>query len=45
MGIAWGFIYGADSKPYIFVPQLRALGASHTKLYLFWNQLEPEKGK
>ena len=45
LGIAWGFIYGGDSKPYVFMPQLRALGASHTKLYLFWNQLEPEKGK
>jgi hypothetical protein len=46
MGIAWSFIYGAgDVKAHVFMPQLRQLGASHTKLYLFWNQLEPRKGK
>jgi hypothetical protein len=46
LGIAWGFIYGAgDVKAHVYMPQLRELGASHTKLYLFWNQLEPEKGK
>ncbi len=46
LGIAWGFIYGAgDVKAHVFMPQVRQLGASHTKLYLFWNQLEPKKGE
>lgn len=46
MGIAWGFIYGAgDVKAHVFMPHLRQLGAGHTKLYLFWNQLEPKKGE
>src|SRR6185369_10299890 len=31
--------------PETFLPELRSLGAGWTKVYLFWNQLEPEKGK
>jgi hypothetical protein len=46
LGIAWGFLYGYLSvKPETFLPQVRDLGAGFTKVYLFWNQLEPQKGK
>jgi hypothetical protein len=45
-GIAAGFLYGYQGvKPYEFMPQLRSLGAGFTKIYLFWNQVEPQKGK
>ncbi|MGA3023767.1 MAG: hypothetical protein ABSF98_03245 [Bryobacteraceae bacterium] len=46
LGIAWGFLYGyAGTKAEVFMPQLRQLGAGITKVYLFWNQIEPEKGR
>ncbi|HXD00254.1 MAG TPA: hypothetical protein VN048_13010 [Verrucomicrobiae bacterium] len=45
-GIAWGFLYGyTGSKAEQFMPQLRGLGAGFTKVYLFWNQIEPRKGQ
>jgi hypothetical protein len=45
-GIAWGFLYGYQgSKIEQFLPQLRGLGAGFTKVYLFWNQIEPHKGQ
>lgn len=45
-GIAWGFLYGyTGSKAEEFMPQLRGLGAGFTKVYLFWNQIEPKKGQ
>ena len=45
-GIAWGFLYGYEgSKSEKFMPQLRGLGAGFTKVYLFWNQIEPHKGQ
>ncbi len=44
-GVAWGFLYGYGSKPETFMPELRSMGAGWTKVYLFWNQLEPEKGR
>jgi len=45
-GIAAGFTYGYQGvKTYAFMPQVRGLGAGFTKVYLFWNQLEPEKGR
>src|SRR5262249_14118801 len=41
-GIAAGFLYGyQNAKPYTFMPELRRLGADFTKIYLFWNQVEP----
>src|SRR5262249_19720963 len=44
-GVAAGFLYGYQGvKPYSFMPQLRALGSDFTKIYLFWNQVEPQKG-
>ncbi len=46
LGIAWGFLYGYfNVKPDDFMPRVRDLGAGFTKVYLFWNQVEPEKGK
>ena len=45
-GIAAGFLYGCQAvKAYDFMPQIRKLGSGFTKVYLFWNQVEPEKGK
>jgi hypothetical protein len=45
-GVAWGFLYGYyGEKPESFLPQLRKLGTGFTKVYLFWNQLEPKKGE
>ena len=46
LGVAAGFLYGYQGvKPYTFMPQLRQLGGDFTKIYLFWNQIEPEKSK
>lgn len=45
LGIAWGFDYGNQSKPPIFLDKIRELGVHSTKVYLFWNQLEPVKGR
>ncbi|MEO8412959.1 MAG: hypothetical protein ABI472_04840 [Ginsengibacter sp.] len=45
LGVAWGFTYGYDIKPVIFLPQLKKMGVSLTKLYVFWQQLEPAKGQ
>ncbi len=44
-GIAWGFVYGYAGVPAApFVPLARGLGAGTTKIYLFWNQIEPRPG-
>lgn len=45
-GIAGGFLYGYQGvKAYRFMPQLRQLGSDFTKIYFFWNQIEPKKGQ
>jgi hypothetical protein len=45
IGIAWFILYGHAGMPAVtFMPPLRDLGAGFTKVYLFWQQLEPEKG-
>ncbi|MDR3692627.1 MAG: hypothetical protein P4L46_24820 [Fimbriimonas sp.] len=45
-GVAWGFLYGYQGVPSPrFMPELRRIGGSWTKLYLIWNQVEPEPGK
>jgi len=45
-GVAWGFLYGyLGTKAERYMPQVRQLGAKNTKIYLFWNQIEPEKGR
>jgi hypothetical protein len=46
LGVAWGFLYGYfDAKPELFMPEVRSMGGGFTKVYLFWNQIEPEKDK
>lgn len=45
LGIAWGFDYGHQSAPPLFMDKIRDLGVHSTKVYLFWSQLEPEKGR
>ena len=45
-GVGWGFLYGSNNIPALtFLPYLRQVGAGLTKVYLFWNQIEPEKGQ
>src|SRR6185503_21020969 len=43
VGVAWGFSYGVDGPPEIFLPQLAKMNVHLTKLYLFWQQIEPSK--
>src|SRR6266496_5539281 len=46
LGVAWGFLYGyMGVKAEQFMPQVRELGGGFTKIYLTWNQIEPQKGK
>ena len=46
LGVAAGFLYGYQWTPaFEFMPEIRRLGAGFTKIYLFWEQLEPEKGR
>lgn len=45
IGVAWGFSYGHQGSPIeTFMPTLREHGITMTKLYLFWQQVEPSKG-
>ncbi len=46
LGIATGFFYGYQGTPaFDFMPGVRKLGAGFTKVYLFWNQIEPQTGR
>jgi len=46
LGIAWGFLYGTYGVPNEkYMPKVRNLGSGFTKIYLLWNQVEPQKGK
>lgn len=45
LGVAWGFTYGYNNKAEEFLPQLRDMGIHLTKLYIFWQQVEPVKGR
>jgi hypothetical protein len=45
LGIAWFIVYGQLGVPTAtFMPALRELGSGFAKVYLFWQQIEPEKG-
>ncbi|HVU36449.1 MAG TPA: hypothetical protein VHE61_23625 [Opitutaceae bacterium] len=45
-GVGWFFVYGYGHVPAAtYLPALRSLGATSTKVYLFWQQIEPEKGR
>jgi hypothetical protein len=44
-GVAWILLYGYLGIPAVrYAPQLREVGAGFTKIYLFWQQIESEKG-
>jgi hypothetical protein len=44
LGIVRGISYGLFGKPDIFMPQLRELGATLVRIYIYWSQVEPEPG-
>ncbi len=45
LGVAWGFLYGYQGTPAVqYLHDSRRIGSGFTKVYLFWNQLEPQKG-
>jgi hypothetical protein len=44
LGIVRGISYGLFGKPDTFVPQLRELGATLVRVYVYWSQVEPEPG-
>ncbi|MFN8514685.1 MAG: hypothetical protein U0841_19295 [Chloroflexia bacterium] len=45
LGIVRGISYGLFGKPDQFMPQLRSLGASLVRVYVYWSQVEPEPGR
>lgn len=46
LGVAAGFLYGYQGVPaFSFMPALRAIGANLSKIYVFWNQIEPQRGR
>jgi Beta-galactosidase len=46
LGVATGFLYGYQGAPaYEFGSEIGKLGAELSKVYFFWNQIEPEKGR
>ena len=45
LGIVRGISYGVFGPPGEFMPQLRSLGAGVARLYVTWNQVEPEPGR
>jgi len=45
-GVAWGYLYGqAGVKPRPYVCGVRDLGGGFSRVILFWDQIEPEKGR
>jgi hypothetical protein len=44
LGIVRGISYGLFGTPDTFMPQLRELGASLVRVYVYWSQIEPEPG-
>lgn len=45
LGIVRGISYGVFGPPGEFMPRLRELGAGAARVYLTWNQVEPEAGR
>lgn len=44
LGIGFAFLYGYQGVPALpFMPVVRELGGGFSKIYVFWNQLEPER--
>src|SRR6188472_1374019 len=44
LGVVRGISYGLFGKPDTFMPQLRELGATLVRVYIYWSQIEPEPG-
>ena len=45
LGVTWGATYGfGKAKAQPFMPQARKLGASFSRVTLYWSQLEPQEG-
>lgn len=44
LGIVRGISYGVFGAPGIFMPQVRELGSRLARVYLTWNQIEPQPG-
>ncbi|WP_328551587.1 hypothetical protein [Streptomyces sp. NBC_00358] len=45
LGIGRGISYGLFGEPDAFVPQIRALGGTLVRVYVYWAQVEPEPGR
>ncbi|WRZ88441.1 hypothetical protein OHB54_04865 [Streptomyces sp. NBC_01007] len=45
LGIGRGIGYGLFGEPDAFVPQVRALGGTLVRVYVYWAQVEPEPGR
>jgi len=45
LGIVRSISYGLFGKPDQFVPQLRELGGTLVRVYVYWSQVEPEPGR
>ncbi len=45
LGIVRGISFGVFGAPDDFMPQVRALGAGLARIYLTWNQVEPQPGR
>ena len=44
LGVVSGISYGLFGKPDTFMPQLRELGATLVRIYVYWSQVEPDPG-
>ena len=44
LGIVRGISYGVFGPPGTFMPQVRALGSRLARIYLTWNEIEPQPG-
>jgi hypothetical protein len=45
LGVVRGISFGVFGPPDVFMPQIRALGAGLARLYITWNEVEPEPGR
>ena len=45
LGIVRGISFGVFGPPDVFMPAVRALGSRFARVYLTWNEIEPEAGK
>ncbi|MFJ5802277.1 beta-galactosidase [Streptomyces decoyicus] len=45
LGIVRGISYGMFGAPDSFVPEMRRLGGTLVRVYVYWSQVEPEPGR